>query len=88
MSDLIPSGETTIGVQGEKCRVLSNGENKAIPKPPFVRVSSIPWLAPTTKSNKTYFNHCLGDGMNCLKKIKHKKILNIKEKKIEWKKPR
>jgi len=43
--DFIPIGETPIGVTGKKYLVLSNGEKRAIPRPPFVRASRIPWLA-------------------------------------------
>ena len=39
---LTPIGETTIGVQGKKCLVLSNGLNKAIPNPPLVNASKTP----------------------------------------------
>ncbi len=39
---LIPMGDTMIGFQGKKYLVLSNGDNRAIPWPPFVRASRIP----------------------------------------------
>lgn len=39
---LMPIGETIIGDQGKKYLVLSKGDNKAMPKPPFVKASSIP----------------------------------------------
>jgi hypothetical protein len=38
----IPNGDTLIGVYGKKYRVLSNGDNKAIPNPPEVKASKIP----------------------------------------------
>ena len=39
---LIPIGETRMGVHGKKYRVLSKGDNRAIPNPPFVNASEIP----------------------------------------------
>ena len=39
---LMPKGETIIGVHGKKCLVLSKGNNKAIPNPPFVKASIMP----------------------------------------------
>jgi hypothetical protein len=82
-NDLSLIGETAMGVQGEKNLVLSIGESRAMPKPPFVKASRIPWLAPTAKRNKAYFSNCFENKLSCLKKIKHKKMLNIKEKKME-----
>ena len=38
----IPIGETGMGRYGKKYLVLSNGDNKAIPSPPFVKASKIP----------------------------------------------
>jgi len=45
----IPIGETIIGLHGKKYLPLSNGDNRAIPKPPFVNASRIPWLADNKK---------------------------------------
>ena len=42
-------GDTAIGVQGKKYRSLLKGENKAIPRPPLVKASKIPWVAVTKK---------------------------------------
>jgi len=39
---LMESGETGIGVHGKKYRVLSKGDKRAIPYPPFVNASRIP----------------------------------------------
>jgi hypothetical protein len=55
----ILSGETSIGVHGKKYRSLVKGDSRAIPLPPFVRASNIPWLAVRTKKYKKYFHHCL-----------------------------
>lgn len=46
---LMPSGETIMGVQGKNTRRLSKGEKSAIPNPPSVKASRIPWLAVTIK---------------------------------------
>ena len=46
---LMPIGETAMGVHGEKYLVLLKGERKAIPRPPLVKASRIPWLADTRK---------------------------------------
>lgn len=46
---LTPSGETIMGVQGKNTRRLSKGEKSAIPNPPSVKASRIPWLAVTAK---------------------------------------
>jgi hypothetical protein len=42
---LAPIGETSIGVHGKKYLVVSKGLKKAIPDPPLVNASKIPWLA-------------------------------------------
>jgi len=42
---LIPMGETAIGVKGKKYLSLLRGDNNAIPSPPLVKASRIPWLA-------------------------------------------
>jgi len=39
---ITPIGETTIGLQGKKYLVLSKGDKRAIPKPPFLKASRIP----------------------------------------------
>ena len=39
----IPMGETSMGCQGKKYLEVSKGEKKAMPKPPEVSASSIPW---------------------------------------------
>jgi len=38
-------GETRIGLQGRKYRLLSKGEKNATPRPPLVMASRTPWLA-------------------------------------------
>ena len=57
MNGLSPIGDTGIGVQGKKKRSLVNGDNKAIPRPPSVNASNMPWLAPMIKKNRTYLHH-------------------------------
>ena len=42
MNALRPMGDTLIGVHGEKYRVLSNGDNRAMPNPPSVKASRMP----------------------------------------------
>ncbi len=37
-------GETLMGVQGKKNRLFLKGDSKAIPNPPSVRASRMPWL--------------------------------------------
>jgi hypothetical protein len=44
-----PIGETSIGVQGKKYRVLLNGARNATPKPPLVKASRTPCDAVATK---------------------------------------
>jgi len=39
---LIPIGDTIIGVHGKKYLVLSKGDSRAIPRPPFVKASRMP----------------------------------------------
>ena len=46
---LMSIGEAAMGVHGEKYLVLSKGESKAIPRPPLVKASRIPWLLDTRK---------------------------------------
>ena len=82
-SALSPIGETMIGLQGKKYRVVSNGENKAMPRPPLVKVSSIPWLDPTVKKYKTYSHHLFENSFQSLKNVTTTKKLNTKAKKIE-----
>jgi hypothetical protein len=50
---LIPMGETVIGVHGKKYRLLLKGDSKAIPRPPLVNASRMPWLADTRKKKNT-----------------------------------
>jgi hypothetical protein len=42
-------GATIIGLQKKKYLVLSKGANRAIPRPPLVRASKMPWLADKRK---------------------------------------
>ena len=37
---LMPMGDTCMGLQSKKCRVLSQGAKKATPNPPVVMASS------------------------------------------------
>ena len=42
---LMVSGETSIGVHGRKYLLLLIGDSSAMPLPPLVMASNIPWLA-------------------------------------------
>jgi len=77
---LIPKGETVIGVQGKKYLVSSKGDNKAIPNPPFVKASRIPWLADKRKKKIKKKNHCFENNGTSLKKAPTMKILNSSPK--------
>ncbi len=45
-----------IGLHGKKYLVLSKGDSRAIPDPPLVKASRIPWLAPTANKNDVSFH--------------------------------
>ena len=45
----IPMGDTLIGVYGKKYLVLSKGDKSAMPNPPDVNASKIPWVEVKTK---------------------------------------
>ena len=56
---VIPIGETVIGRNGKKKRVLSNGAKKATPNPPVVIASRIGWEAVHKKKNANKPTHRL-----------------------------
>ena len=84
---LIPIGETAIGVQGKKYLSLLIGENNAIPSPPLVKASRIPWLAISKKKKIKKKNHLPENSISARKKNAVTKRLNINAKKGEWKNP-
>ncbi|MGD9207444.1 MAG: hypothetical protein PVH39_03120, partial [Syntrophobacterales bacterium] len=42
INPVIPMGETRIGRQGKKYLVSSNGDRRAMPRPPLVKASRMP----------------------------------------------
>ena len=68
-NDPIPIGETGIGRYGKKYLVLSNGANKAIPNPPFVNASNIPWDIVIKKKKINFAHHNFEKILSFLKNI-------------------
>jgi hypothetical protein len=83
----IPMGETRMGVHGKKYLVSSKGDNIAIPKPPLVNASRIPWVAVIRKKYTVSSSQFFEKIFSLLKKILTTKPPNRKAKNREWKKP-
>lgn len=75
-----------MGVHGKKYLVLSKGDKRAMPKPPFVKASRMPWLADNKKKKTKQRNHCLENIPSSRKRIQTKIPIH-KAKKSEWKNP-
>lgn len=85
---LIPIGATCMGLQGKKYLVLSKGAKRAIPRPPFVKASRIPWLAHNRKKKMQKKNHRPENIPASPKSTAAKNRLINRPKKGEWKNPR
>lgn len=87
MNAFRPIGETFSGVHGKKYLVVSNGDNKAMPRPPSVIASRMPWLAEMMKKNMTNVHHGFENNFVLRKRHKTTTRLSTRAKKIEWEKP-
>lgn len=62
------TGDTCTGCHGKKYLVLSKGEKKATPNPPFVIASNTPCETVATKKKTTRDSHDFENNFSCLKK--------------------
>jgi hypothetical protein len=85
--DLTSMGETLIGLHGKKYLLLSKGESNAMPRPPLVRASRMPWVAVIIKKYPHSRNQPFVRGCSSLKKTVVTKMPTIRAKSNEWKNP-
>ena len=67
-NDFTSMGETLMGLHGKKYLVLSKGESNAMPRPPLVRASRMPWVAVIREKYPHSRNQSFVNGGSSLKK--------------------
>ena len=81
------NGDTSIGVTGKKYRSVIKGERRAMPNPPLVKASRIPWREIIKEKNKAKNNPSLHFLFPVTINRAPTKKPRIQAKNNEWKNP-